>query len=237
MRNLQGIIRRLTTNTVNQFERLGGHSENLSNMNTNTYKTKGFANIINEDGYVIEVGRRNHTQGELKRTASPFDIAINGSGFIPITTKNGEILYTRDGSFTTDKNGMLVTYGGDVIGSGIKIDPNYAKLEIKKNGEVCTYETLLSEPKVCGKISLVNFNNPEGLEEIGANNYKKTEKSGEAELIEDHEKITQYHVEISNMDIFSEVNDVMRTNASLMAAQTLMDAIDKMYEKAINIRE
>ena len=237
MSNLQGTIRRLTVNTTRQFERLGGYSDNLANFVTNTYKVKGFESIINEDGYVVEVDRRNHAQGDLKRTKNPLDIAINGAGFIPVTTKSGEILYTRDGSFTQDQDGMIVTYGGEIVGGGIQLPVNYEKLEIRENGDVYTYKTLLSEPDYHGTIPLVNFANPEGLDEIGANNYRKTDKSGEAQLIKDNNRFAQYHVEMSNVDMFAEVNDIMRTNASLMASQTLMSAIDKMYQQAVNLRE
>ena len=53
----------------------------------------------------------------------------------------------------------------------------------------------------------------------------------------DHNRICQYKLERSNVDVFSHVTDIMRVNASLLASTTLMGAIDQMYEKAININQ
>ncbi len=236
MATLQGIIRRTTVNSLTQFEKMGYYSENFGNTNTNSYKSVKFDDVLNENGYVGGVERRNFSQGELKRTKNPLDIALDGAGFVPVTNKNGEILYTRDGSFTQDKEGTIVTYGGDIVGGGIKLDVNYAKIEIKKNGQVYTYKTLTDKPECKGTIPVVTFANPQGLEEAGANNYKKTEASGEAELVKDHQKIAQYHVEMSNVDLFEEVNDIMRLNASLLATTSLMSVIDEMYKQAISLR-
>ncbi len=236
MANLQGIIRRTTVNSLSQFEKMGYYSENFGNTNTNSYKAVRFDDVLNENGYIEGVARKNFSQGDLRRTKDPLNVALDGAGFIPVTNKKGEILYTRDGTFTQDKEGTIVTYSGDIVGGGIKLDATYAKLEIKKNGEVYTYKTLTDKPEYKGTIPVVAFANPQGLEEVGGNNYKKTEDSGEAELVKDHQKIAQYNVEMSNVDLFEEVNDIMRLNASLLATTSLMSVIDDMYNKAVNLR-
>lgn len=236
MANIQGIIRKTTLNSLSQFEKMGYFSENFGNTNTNSYKAVRFDDVLNEGGYVSGMARRDFSQGQLRQTRDPFNVAIDGAGFIPVTNKNGEILYTRDGSLTQDKDGTIVTYSGDIVGGGIKLDVNYAKLEIKQNGDVYTYKNAGDKPEYKGTIPIVTFANPQGLEEAGDNNYKKTDASGEAELLKDHQKIAQYNVEMSNVDLFEEVNDIMRLNASLLATTSLMSVIDDMYNKAINLR-
>ena len=52
------------------------------------------------------------TEGELDNTGNPLDIAIQGNGFFQISMPDGSVAYTRDGSFSADQNGQLVTLDG-----------------------------------------------------------------------------------------------------------------------------
>ena len=55
-----------------------------------------------------------YKQGSLKETSNDFDFALDGKGFIAIETEKGE-RYTRDGSFTIDKEGYIVTKNGNKV--------------------------------------------------------------------------------------------------------------------------
>jgi len=235
--NLQGLVRKNAINSINQFEKMGYISESMSNFSTRAYKAVRFEEVMHENGYASHTVRTNHAEGSYQTTKNPLDVAIKGPGFIPIVSKSGEIFYTRDGSFTVDREGTMITTAGDIVGNGITIPANYEKLEIKPDGRVFTYNTLPSDGDYRGTIPVVSFVNPEGLEEVGGNKFAKTQDSGDALLVTDHSRITQYNVERSNVDIFESVNDVMRTNASLLASTSLLGVIDKMYEKAININQ
>ena len=235
--NLQGIIRRNTINALTQFERMGMYSENIANWTTNGYKATRFEEIMGTGGYSKGVIRTDHTQGSIQVTKRELDVALDGAGYIPVTSPSGEIYYTRDGSFCLGKDGIIMTQSGDVVGSGIKIDAQSVKTRIDRNGDVYTYKDLAGEPEYQGTIPVVIFQNPEGLKEVGDNKYIKTDISGEEQLEVDHRKIAQYSIERSNVDIFDTVNQVMRVNASIVASTTLMQAVDQMYEKAINLRQ
>lgn len=234
---LQGLIRKNTINALTQFEKMGMYSENMANWSTNAYKTTRFEEIMTESGYTKGVVRTDHSQGGIQITKRELDVALNGAGFIPITSQSGEIYYTRDGSFCLGKDGILMTQSGDIVGSGIYINADSVKTRIDKNGDVYTYKELSGEPEYKGTIPVVVFQNPEGLKEIGDNKYIKTETAGEEQIDVDHTKISQYSIERSNLDMFDTVNQVMRVNASLLASTSLMGAIDQMYEKAINIKD
>ena len=54
------------------------------------------------------------SEGTVKQTGNPLDVAINGNGFFQVQTGSG-IAYSRDGSFQLDKNGHLVTDTGAVL--------------------------------------------------------------------------------------------------------------------------
>lgn len=235
--SLQGIIRKSVTNTLQQFEKMGYASENFSNISTNAYKAVKFEEVLHENGYTEATVRTNHKEGSFEITENPLDVMIKGSGYIPVTNRAGEIYYTRDGAFKLDKDGMLTTTTNDIVGAGIKISADNVKVEIKPDGRVLTYKDLTKDPEQVGIIPVVVFNNPEGLKEVGGNKYEATEQSGVAQLQTDHQKVAQYGVERSNVDVFREVNDILRTNAQLLAQTSLVQVIDKMYEKAINLKQ
>ena len=60
---------------------------------------------------VASEGYTDFSQGPLRVTTNPFDIALEGDGFIAVDTKEGE-RYTRGGSFQANLKGELVTKDG-----------------------------------------------------------------------------------------------------------------------------
>lgn len=235
--NLQGIIRKATTNMSVEFDRLAYITQNLANLHTNGYKAVRFEDVIDADGSVHGVERIDTKTGEYLITNNPLDVAIQGAGYIPVTTASGEIRYTRDGSFMKDKDGYLITKTGDIVGSGIQISGVCEKIEIRENGDVFTYKRTFDEPEYAGTIPIVQFENPEGLKDVGANEFVATETSGKMKLIEEHNYIKQYGIERSNVDVISDIYTVSRINASILATNSLMKAINTMYDEAINLTQ
>lgn len=235
--NLQGIVRKASTNLTVEFDRLAYATQNFANVNTNGYKSVRFEDVIDADGSVHGVERIDCKTGDYLITNNPLDIALQGAGYIPVTTPQGEIRYTRDGAFMKDKDGYLITKTGDLVGSGIRIDGSCQKVEIRSNGDVYTYKDILKEPEYAGTIPVVQFDNPEALKDVGANEYVATADSGKMKLIEDHNYIKQYGIERANVDVISEVYMVSRINASILATSSLMKAVDQMYQQAINLTD
>lgn len=237
MHSMQGIVRKGVNNVTIQFEKLGYVANNLANMNTRGYKNVTFEQILKEDGYLTGSIRTDYKQGSIQITSNPYDVAIDGNGFIPVVSPEGEVAYTRDGSFKQGKDGYLVTNDGWIVGEGIKIPSNCYKFEIKKNGEVVSYDAANTKPKKLGKIPLVRFASQENLESIGMNRLQVTDESGEPELVVDHECFCQNNLETSNTNVYASTSDMLRLNASLIASTRMMKVVDDMYNKAINIRE
>lgn len=235
--NLQGIIRKTTTNMAVEFDRMAYITQNFANVNTNGYKSVRFEDIIDADGSVHGVERTDCRVGEFLMTDNPLDIALQGAGYIPVTTPQGEIRYTRDGAFMKNADGYLITKTGDLVGSGIRIDGNCEKVEIKSNGDVYTYKRVFDKPEYVGTIPVVQFDNPEALKDVGANEFVATENSGKIRLVENHDYIKQYGIERSNVDVISDIYMVSRINASILASSSLMKAINSMYDKAIELTQ
>ena len=237
MYTLQGIIRKSVNNVTTQFEKLGYVGNNLANMNTRGYKSVTFEQMLREDGYLTGSIRTDYKQGSIQVTSNPYDVAIDGVGFIPVVSPEGEVQYTRDGSFKQGKNGYLVTNDDWIVGEGIQIPANCYKFEIKPNGDVYSYDAANPEPKKLGTIPLVIFASQEALEPSGMNRLVPTEESGEPMLVKDHERFCQNNLENSNTNIYTSTSDMLRLNASLLASTRMMKVVDDMYNKAINIRE
>lgn len=237
MENLQGIIRKSVNNAQVQFDRLGYIGDNFANYSTTGYKTVRFEQMLDEDGYLTGVVRTNYAPGSVQITSNPYDIAIKGDGFIPVTSPTGEVQYTRDGSFKVGKDGYLMTNDNWLVGGGIQIPSNIYKLTIKPDGTVTSMDSSQSPEKVIGTIPLVQFRNSEGLVQGDCNKLKATDDSGEAKLLKDHDYIAQNALERSNLDIYDSVSDMLRLNASMIASLRLAKIVDDMYNKAINLRQ
>lgn len=238
MYTMQGIVRRSIDNSLNQFERLGQVGNNLANFNTRGYKNISFEQMLKEDGYLTGALRTDYKQGSVQITSNPYDVAIDGVGFIPVFSESGEVAYTRDGAFKQGKEGYLVTNDDWIVGNGIKIPTNCYKFQIKPNGDVIAYDSAEdANPKHLGNIPLVRFENPEGLEQKGNNKLVPTEDAGNAILVKEHDCFAQNNLENSNTSIYNSVSDMLRLNASMLASMRMMKVVDDMYNKGINIRE
>ena len=237
MYNFQSIISKGTNNALIQFERFGQIANNISNANTNGYKKVTFEQILKEDGYLTGSVRTDYDQGSLRMTGNPYDIAIDGPGYIPVVSETGEVQYTRDGSFKQGKNGYLVTRDGWIVGEGIKIPSNCYKFEVKQNGEVYAYNAKSDKADKIGTIPLVRFDNPAGMELSDMNRLVATQDAGQARIVKDHNCIKQNNLETSNVSIYSSATDLLRLNASMLASMQMLKLADTLYNKAINIRE
>jgi len=98
--------------------------------------------------------------GPIEVTDNPFDFSINGDGFFAVRRADGSEVYTRNGRFFRDENGVL-KIGRDVtvVGEGglITIPPN-AEVEVSKNGVVWVRENGEQRMNQVAQIKLVNPN-------------------------------------------------------------------------------
>jgi len=237
MNNLQGIIRKSVNNTTTQFDKLGYVGNNFANYTTNGYKSVRFEQMLNENGYLTGALRTDYSQGSIQITSNPYDVAINGQGFIPVTSPTGEVQYTRDGSFKVGKDGYLMTNDDWLVGEGIKIPNNSYKITINPDGTVTSLDNSKSVERKLGTIPLVQFQNQEGLIQGENNKMKSSDASGEAKLVKNHDYIAQNAIESSNTNVYNSVAEMLRLNASMIASLRMAKIVDDMYNKSINIRQ
>ena len=237
MTTVQGVVRQCMNNTTTQFERLGYVATNFANYSTNGYKCVRFEQMLDENGYLTGVERTSVKQGSVQITGNPYDIALKDDGYIPVTSPEGEVQYTRDGSFKQGKDGYLVTNDGWLVGDGIKIPTNIYRFTVKGDGRVMVMDDKMSKEREIGKISVVRFKNPEALEKGAPNKLKATKDSGDAFLVKEDNIIAQNSLERANLNLYDAVNDMLRLNASMIASMRMAKLADDLYNKSINLRE
>ena len=237
MTTIQGIINKGIINAEVQYKKMAYVATNAANYNTYGYKNVRFEQILNENGLLTGVERTDFTKGELQRTARELDVAIDGSGFIPVTNERGEVKYTREGMFKINKDGYIVTNDDYLVGDGIQVPANYENLLIDKNGSVEIYSNDGNKRETLGQIPLVNFLNPEGLKKADDNKYYLTAESGEPILLKNHNRFKQGSIEMTNIDLRNEVNTMLRLNASMLASFKIMQTINDMYQKTIRLAQ
>ena len=99
-------------------------ANNIANLSTPGFKAEKmmFQEYLSKptDGsdpssYVVSQGNaRDMSQGPLNHTGNPLDVALNGAGFLTVTTPSGD-QYTRNGHLQIDTQGELVTSAGFVV--------------------------------------------------------------------------------------------------------------------------
>ena len=82
-------------------------SNHLANANTTGFKK----DILSFDRALNPILTTDYSQGDLIETGNPLDLAIEGDGFFKVSTPSGN-RYTRDGNFTVDAIGRMVTQEG-----------------------------------------------------------------------------------------------------------------------------
>src|ERR1017187_7645878 len=122
--------------------------------------------FVKDAGVMRDLG-----QGELRSTGAPLDFAINGKGYFTVQTPAG-MRYTRDGHFTLDQNGQLVTSDGYPVqgdGGAITITPDDGNVSVGPDGTISSI--LNGASNQIGKLQIVDFANERTMIKQGANLY------------------------------------------------------------------
>lgn len=179
------------------------------------------------------------SQGGLKPTGNPLDVAIDGKGFFEVSTPGG-VRLTRAGNFTLDGNGQLVTKDGFPVlkaSADGGVDPatrvfkfdSSAPIQITDNGDIYQGESNL------GKLSLVKVENPDSLLKQGSSLYGfKSNMKAEIENIS-NPSLKQGFLETSNVNIVQEMTDMISTNRIFESTQKAISAYDQMADKMVNV--
>src|SRR5215475_10068673 len=212
-------------------------SNNIANLRTTGFKkqTAAFQDLIYEhvrrvgaqssdQGTILPVGidlgggvktvgtPRSMTQGTLSQTGNDLDLAITGEGFFKIQMPDGTFQYTRDGTFQMDNQGRIVTAQGQV--------------SVTLPGSTTS--------QIIGQLQLTRFINKAGLQPVGSNQYTDTPSSGAPQdgvaNTDSFGSITQGSLEQANVDVVSEMSDLIAAQRAYEMNAKVISAADQMMQ-------
>lgn len=200
------------------------------------------------------------TQGAIQPTGRPTDLAIDGDGFfvIQMDKKKDTIVegYTRDGSFSLDANGNLVTSKGYKVlntnNEPITIPKEYGAQPDGAKKKVVSFN-ISTEGKLTylledgtkvenlQTLKVAVFQNEAGLEAINGNVYSETANSGKplynaGDTPAKIGLINQGAIEMSNIDLSEEFTDMIVATRAFQASGKVITTSDELLQEIINLK-
>lgn len=182
-------------------------------------------------GVQVSATAREHTQGSLRSTDRPLDMAIMGDGFFSVQMPNGNLAYTRDGSFNVDGDGRLITSQGLPLQPEITLPPDTQSVNIGQDG-IVSVSNAAGENNQVGQIQLSTFVNPSGLQAEGGNLYLVSQGSGNPVPSNPGDqgvgRIQQKYLETSNVKPVTEMTDMVRAQRIYELNSKVITTTDQM---------
>ena len=183
---------------------------------------------------------RAFAQGDMINTKNPLDLAIEGGGFFRIQRANGDMAYTRDGSFRLYSTGRVVTQLGEVVEPGITIPPDATNITVNSDGTVQAKLPNRTDMSTIANIQIATFANPGGLEAIGNNLFLATASSGDPIVVKPGDQgtgsLSQGNLEGSNVSAVEEMINMITTQRNYELNSKIVESADEMLQKLSQLR-
>ncbi len=252
------------TGMIEEMRRMDVMTNNLANAGTTGFKKEGAVNQSFDDQLAIKikdtseifpakrlgdvnlgvkVGEtyRDFSQGSFDVTDNPFDVALDGQGFFAIEfrSKTGEtsVKYTRDGSFTMNRDGYLMTKDGDYVlnangaANGVGGEANYVRVDPNQEVVIDSLGVVYQNDIAVAQIGVVDFENYDYLEKYGENLFDVVPGG---QIIASDARVEQGCLEMSNVNIVTEMVDMITITRAYEANQKIITTIDETLDKAVN---
>jgi flagellar basal-body rod protein FlgG len=174
------------------------------------------------------------SQGGMVQTDNAMDVAIKGRGFFQILMPDGNLAYSRDGTFQRNAEGELVTASGYVLQPSITIPDGAQSVTIGTDGVVSVQLAGQAAPSQVGSLETVDFINPVGLQPIGENLYLETASSGTAQAgtpgLNGFGSLVQGALEGSNVNVVSELVNMIETQRAYEMNSKAISTNDQMMQ-------
>lgn len=180
------------------------------------------------------------TQGDFLQSDNPLDLVIEGDGFFQVLMPDGTMSYTRNGAFKTDSEGKICTSEGYYVQPEITVPEGVQTISVGPDGTVSVQLSGQNTSEEIGKIELVKFINPSGLENSGKGLYRQSDASGEPVVAspgtEGVGAIAQGYLEMSNVKVVEEMINMIVAQRAYDVNSKAVQASDEMLQVANNLR-
>ncbi|MDG4867166.1 flagellar basal-body rod protein FlgG [Guyparkeria sp. 1SP6A2] len=241
-----------------QQTRMSVISNNLANVNTTgfkrdravfedlvyqNYRQVGAANNQQDEvptglnvgtGVRVVATEKQHSQGNMQQTDNALDMAVNGRGFFQVLQPDGNVAYTRDGDFSLNSDGQLVTANGQPVQPAITVPQGAQSITIGQDGTVNAQLAGQAQPVQLGNVQLADFVNPAGLQPIGNNLFVESGASGAPQLgtpgLNGIGSVQQGMLESSNVNVVEELVSMIETQRSYEMNSKAISNTDSMLQ-------
>ncbi|MBU6318764.1 MAG: flagellar basal-body rod protein FlgF [Alphaproteobacteria bacterium] len=220
-------------------QRMDVTANNLANMTTAGFKAESVItrplseapatasdtpnDIAFADAWTLQ---RDFSAGEMERTGNPLDLAIEGEGFFSVQTPAGPA-YTRDGRFSLDAAGQLVTRAGQPVLSGggpLILDPTAGNVAVARDGSVSQNGLLV------GALDIVAFDTPAALEKLGDNLWRATD---EAPRPPQALRVASGFIEGSNVNAIEQITQMIEISRTYQSVSKMISQADELRATSI----
>ncbi len=244
-----------------QQSRLDSAANNLANLSTTGYKATRLdlaalpqrpleiaragstpLSLTGIRGGVALVGTtHSFTMGGLQTTTSSTDLAILGEdAFFQVQTQDGSIAYTRDGQFSVDGSGQLVTANGDAIEPPVRVPAGMTISHITGEGVVMGLSPNSASTQPIGVIELARFPNPNGLLLAGGNRYVASPAAGAVETgnpgLNGFPQVASGVLEASNVDLAEQSVTLIEAQRAYAMNLRAIQTLDEMIGLVVQTR-
>ncbi|MGH4050402.1 MAG: flagellar hook-basal body complex protein [Clostridium sp.] len=247
---LDAISNNIANVNTNGYKKLDA---NFKDLVYETLDRKGYPVSKAEDGKAIlqngtgvRVGEwtRDSTQGAVTQTSISTDLAIDGSGYFEVTLPDNSKAYTRSGNFLANSGGNIVDENGNNLGivDGQGNDINTVNgpykftannFKVDSSGIVTIKEG--NTQTAVGEIKVSNFIGDSSMISVGDNLFAP--KSGQVVVQSTDFSVMQGYLEQSNVDIATEMTDMLITQRAFQLSSTTLKTADEMWQMANNLRK
>ncbi len=238
-------------------------AHNLANVNTSGFKKTNmqFEDLVYQEmrapgaplsvageapvGLAVGLGSRpvasarDFTQGNLRATNAPLDVAIEGAGFFQVTLPDGMQGFTRAGALARDAQGLIKTMSGYPLDPQITIPENATSVTISREGIVSASIAGQNGSQELGTLELAVFQNPAGLKAMGGNVYTVTTASGEPQTgtpgTDGRGTLAQGFLEDSNVSVVEEMVNMILGQRAYEANSKVIRTADEMLAQVNNL--
>lgn len=144
---------------------------------------------------------------------------------------------TRDGAFTLTREGYLVTKDGDYVlnqngaSTGNLGAENYIRINPNLDFEVLSDGSIMQNNQVVARLGVVDVDNYDYISKYGENLYDVVNGG---QLVASNARVEQGALEASNINVVSEMVDMITITRAYEAGQKIIQTMDSTLDKAVN---
>jgi len=243
------------TGMYNEQKRLDVISNNLANSATVGFKKEGVTSQSFKDHLAIKIRDESenwkqrqigdlapgvkigevytdYSQGSLRETSNPYDLAFDGDGFfvVRITDREGvdHERITRAGSFHMREDGYITDVDGNHLQSesgDLRVPVDAGKVVIDPDG------TVYVDGEAYDKLILKDYEDKDYLKKFGDTYYEAVDGATEKEVTG---VVRQGYTEQSNVNVVYEMVNMIAITRAYEANQKVIKSVDSTIELAVS---